>query len=132
MGRGKGEEEATAAVRRGPAEEQRQATIDKLGFGALMRSGGGQRAASQKIVRDLENRTFIENVEEFREQEDEFLEGVRETLDEAVNDFIQTGKWGDFLRIPSRTTSGHGGRCAAVSRIFSTRVSLQKKMSSVS
>jgi hypothetical protein len=101
MGRGKGDEAAAPVTRRqGPGDQgAHDRTVDILGFGRLMRSGGGAKASSSKLVRDLGARTFVDDVEEFRAQEGAFLDGVRETLNEAMRDFVQSGQWGDFLRI---------------------------------
>lgn len=77
----------------------RDDVVRRLGFSSLLRSRAGDKVSSQKVVRQLDKRTFMEDLEEFKKQENAFVEGVRESLHEAVQDFVRGGQWGDVLRL---------------------------------
>lgn len=87
-----------AALRAQPApesERDRAAVIDRLGFGAIL----GLKPKSEKVVRSLSQREFIENVEAWREQEHQFIESARVELDLGMREFARNGQWGRFLRL---------------------------------
>jgi hypothetical protein len=104
MGRAKGRNAATATAAT-PRSRSAAATaaarsnvIDRLGFGALL----GERpvtTAADKVVRSLSGRAFVENIEAWREQEHQFIEGARSELEAGMREFARSGQWGKFLRL---------------------------------
>ena len=104
MGRGRGKLVGVAceAPRRGAAV-QRDTVIDRLGFGSLLSSRAGRAASSDKVVRPLAGRSFVSDLEVWKQQEHEFIEGARAELEAGMRDFARSGQWGAFLRMATQS-----------------------------
>ena len=92
MGRGRGE-----GVRAGGLLSGGRRGARDLGPGGARLIGDSARA---KVTRDLSQRTFVADIEEWKKQENSFVEGALEELNAAVSTYAASDEgWRSFLRL---------------------------------